>query len=248
LRKALSSRSWRGELLAFSGVTDCYQPLESRYRLTRGCLEVCVEYKNPVHVITKSPLVERDVDVLAELSRVARTSVAVSIPFLRDEHARALEPWVTTPARRLRVIERLAAAGIRVGVSVSPVIPGLSDEDVPRVLEAARAAGATFAFYALVRLPGHVKDVFEARIRAALPDKAERVLSHVRRAYGGRLNDSTFGRRGRGTGPYAEAIGRLFESTARRLGYEDPAAEPEPVLGPDERAVPPRGQLPLFRC
>jgi DNA repair photolyase len=246
LRKALSSKSWRGEVLMFSGVTDCYQPLESRYRLTRGCLEVCAAFRNPVQIVTKSPLVERDVDVLAELSRVAHASVAISIPFLREDHARALEPYVTTPARRLRVIERLASAGLRVGVSVSPVIPGLSDEDVPRVLEAARAAGASFAFYTLLRLPGHVRDVFESRLRAAMPERADRVLARVRETRAGKMYDARFGARGRGTGPYADAVERLFEATAKRLGYETSSPE---RIGPPSAAEPAaaRRQLSLFR-
>jgi DNA repair photolyase len=250
LRKAFSSKGWRGELVMFSGVTDCYQPLESRYRLTRGCLEVCVEHRNPVHIITKSPLIERDIDVLVALSARALCSVAISIPFSREDHARALEPYVTVPVRRLRTIERLAAAGVRVGVMVAPVIPGLSDEDVPAVLEAARAAGAAFAGYTLLRLPGHVKDVFEARIREALPDKADRVISHVKQAHNGRSYVSTFGTRGRGQGPYAEAIAGLFATTCKRLGYEDPHMREEgasgmKVMGIADRPAP-RGQLPLF--
>ena len=264
LRKALGTKSWRGDLLMFSGVTDCYQPLENKYRLTRGCLEVCVEYKNPVHVITKSPLVERDIDVLAELAKVAHFSIGISLPFVNETYAGALEPYVTTPARRLKTIERLAAAGLRVGVSVAPVIPGLSDEDMPDVLAAARSAGASFAGYTLLRLPGHVKDVFESRIREALPDKADRVLSHVRQShpsrFGGKLYDATFGVRGRGTGPYAEAIGRLFSATSKRLGYESPEdrreGSPGMIMGPREElvasrspAATPRGaveQLSLF--
>jgi DNA repair photolyase len=251
LRKALAGKGWRGDLLAFSGVTDCYQPLENRYRLTRGCLEVCVDYKNPVHVITKAPLIERDADVLAALSKVAHCTVAVSVPFLDESHARALEPYVTPPARRLRTIERLAAAGVRVGVSVAPVIPGLSDEAIPELLAAARAAGASFAGYTLLRLPGHVRDVFEPRLRAALPDKADRVMSHVRQSRQGKLYDATFGTRGRGTGPYAEAIARLFEATARRLGFETPEERGEgaPGMVMAGEAFVPRGgaqQLSLF--
>jgi DNA repair photolyase len=252
LRKALGGKSWRGDLLMFSGVTDCYQPLENKYRLTRGCLEVCVEYNNPVHIITKSPLVERDIDVLVALSKAAHFSIAISLPFVNETHARALEPYVTTPARRLKTIERLAAAGLRVGVSVAPVIPGLSDEDMPDVLAAARSAGASFAGYTLLRLPGHVKDVFESRIREALPDKADRVMSHVRQSRDGKLYDSTFGVRGRGTGPYAEAIGRLFAATSKRLGYESPEnreeGSPGMIMGPREDRVKRGGteQLSLF--
>ena len=249
LRKALASKQWRGELLMFSGVTDCYQPLESRYRLTRGCLEVCAEYNNPVHIVTKSPLVERDIDVLVELSRVAQTSVAISVPFASEAHARALEPYVTPPARRLRAIERLAAAGVRVGVMVAPVIPGLGDEEMPRVLEAARAAGASFAGWVLLRLPGHVRDVFEARVREALPEKAERILSHVKQSRNGKVYDATFGVRGRGTGPYAEAIAALFAATTKRLGFEQPEHREEGASGmvmTPIAAPPPRGQLSLF--
>src|SRR5207247_827872 len=149
---------------------------EASYRLTRGCLEVCVEYKNPAGIITKAPLIERDLDVLALLSKAASLSVAVSVPFWDVENARAMEPFVATPQRRMRIVERLAAAGIRVGVSVAPIIPGLNDEDIGDVLKAAREAGASFASYVLLRLPGAVKEVFEERLRASLPLRAEKVL------------------------------------------------------------------------
>jgi DNA repair photolyase len=256
LRKAFASKKWRGDLVMFSGVTDCYQPLESRYRLTRGCLEVCVEHANPAHIITKSPLVERDVDVLVALGRVAQCTIAISLPFLREDHARALEPYVTTPARRLRVIERLAKAGVRVGVMAAPIIPGLSDEELPAILEAARSAGASFCGYVLLRLPGHVKDVFESRLRAALPEKADRVMSHVKATQGGKLYDSTYGTRGRGRGPYADAIASLFATTSKRLGFETPQRREEGaagfgdtarVMAPIPEPPPKRGQLPLFR-
>ena len=141
LRAAFGKKSWRRETVVFSGVTDCYQPLEASYRLTRGCLEVCVERQNPAAIITKSALVERDVDLLAELGRVAASHVTVSIPFWDAEKARAIEPYVPTPARRLRVIETLARAGISVGVNVAPIIPGLNDQDIPKILAAAREAG-----------------------------------------------------------------------------------------------------------
>ena len=139
LREAFDAPKWRGELVIFSGVTDCYQPLEASYRLTRGCLEVCAEYRNPAGIITKAPLIERDIDVLQELARVAHLSVMVSVPFWDEAKARAIEPFVTTPVRRMRTIERLARAGVRVGVMVAPIIPGLNDEDHRR--GAARRAG-----------------------------------------------------------------------------------------------------------
>ncbi len=227
LREALERRSWKGELILFSGDTDCYQPLEASYRLTRACLEVCAAYKNPCAVITKSPLIERDVDLLAELSRRTDFGVTVSVPFWNAEHARALEPFVATPQRRMRIIERLARAGVRVGVNVAPLVPGLGDEDMAKVLEAARAAGAVRAGYVFLRLPGSVALVFEERLRRALPLRAERVLRRVRAARGGKLNDPRFGERQRGSGPYAEASRALFESTARRLGLETSGMDPE---------------------
>ncbi|HEX4621108.1 MAG TPA: radical SAM protein, partial [Myxococcaceae bacterium] len=161
LRIAFERPSWRGDLLAFSGVTDCYQPLEASYRLTRGCLEVCAEYHQPVGIITKSALIERDLDLLQELHRVARVHVSVSVPFWDPAIARAIEPYVATPQRRIQVIEKLAKAGIPVGVNVAPIIPCLGDEAIAQVLGAAREAGATSCGYVLLRLPGSVKAVFE---------------------------------------------------------------------------------------
>jgi DNA repair photolyase len=242
LREAFDAPSWKGELVAFSGVTDCYQPLEASYRLTRACLEVCAEYRNPVSIITKAPLVERDVDVLQELARVARLSVSVSVPFWDEGKARAIEPFVTTPARRLRTIARLAAAGLRVGVMVAPIIPGLNDEDIGQILHAAKESGAAYAGSVLLRLPGPVKEVFEERLRAAVPLRAERVLRRVRETRGGKMYDATYGARGRGTGVYADAIATLFQQTAARLGltaHDSPGTDETPFRRP-------RGQLPLF--
>jgi DNA repair photolyase len=218
LREAFEKPSWKGEHIVFSGVTDCYQPLEASYRLTRSCLEVCAEYKNPCGIITKSPLIERDLDVLVELTRVAYVGVAVSVPFWSAEKARAIEPFVATPQRRLHTIEKLAAAGVSVGVMVAPIIPGLNDEEMGDVLKAAKEAGAQFAGTTLLRLPGQVKDVFEERVRANLPLRAERILRRVKETRGGRMNDPRFGTRGTGEGPYADSIGALFEATASKLG------------------------------
>jgi DNA repair photolyase len=220
LREAFEKKSWRGELVMFSGVTDCYQPLEASYRLTRACLEVCADYKNPCAIITKSPLVERDLDVLERLTKVARVSVAVSIPFWDREKARAMEPFVATPERRAHTIAKLAARGVRVGVMAAPIIPGLGDEEIGDVLKAAKEAGATFAGYVLLRLPGPVKDVFEERVRANLPLRAERILRRVKETRGGKMYDARFGTRGTGEGPYAESIAQLFAQTAHKLGLE----------------------------
>jgi DNA repair photolyase len=225
LRAAFAKRTWKKELVVFSGVTDCYQPLEASFRLTRGCLEVCAETANPVGIITKAPLVERDVDVLQTLTRVAAVHVTVSLPIWDVDKARAIEPYVATPRRRLRIIETLARAGIEVGVNVAPIIPGLSDQDIPKILSAARDAGATHAGSVLLRLPGSVKAVFEERVRAALPLSADRVLHRIRETRGGQLYDARFGARGRGEGTYALAIRTLFQTTARRLGFQPHGGE-----------------------
>jgi DNA repair photolyase len=242
LREAFDKKSWTGELVVFSGVTDCYQPLEASYKVTRGCLEVCAEYKNPAGIITKSPLVERDIDVLQTLAKVARAHVTVSIPFGDVEHARAIEPYVATPERRLRIIEKLAKAGLSVGVNVAPVIPGLNDQEMPGVLKAARDAGATHAGYVMLRLPGPVKAVFEERLRAALPLRADKVMNRIRDTRGGALYDPRFGKRGTGEGPYAEATSALFEATVRRLGYEREFAETPRTFARPDRS----GQMRLF--
>jgi len=238
LREAFRKKGWKKELVVFSGVTDCYQPIEASYRLTRACLQVCAEAANPVGIITKAPLIERDIDVLQELARVASVHVTLSVPFWDEEKARAVEPYVATPARRMRTVRRLADAGISVGVNVAPIIPGLNDEEIPRVLTAARDAGATRAGCVLLRLPGPVAQVFEERMRAAMPLRVERILHRIRETRGGNLYDARFGARGRGEGPYAAAIQRLFTTTAARLGLHTghstaPGADHSAMLGAD---------------
>jgi DNA repair photolyase len=218
LREAFDKKSWKGERVVFSGVTDCYQPLEAKLKLTRACLEVCIDYRNPAGFITKSPIIERDLELLAELARVASCRVSVSIPFWDPETAKAMEPFVTTPARRMQIVEALAKAGVPVGVSVSPVVPGLNDEDIGDVLKAARDAGASHTFMVLLRLPGAVKEVFEAALRAKLPLRADKVLRRVREVNGGALYDARFGVRGHGSGVYAETIHALFDRMAQRYG------------------------------
>lgn len=244
LREAFDKRSWQGELLVFSGVTDCYQPIEARFELTRRCLEVCRDYRNPVHLITKGTLVERDIDLLAELQARASASVSVSVTFWDAEVARAVEPYVPTPKRRVETIRRLSEAGIPVVVHVAPVIAGLSDKDMLPILQAAREAGATSAMMMPVRLPGNVAEVFEQRLREAFPLRAERVLARIREMRDGRLNDPRFGSRQRGDGKYVEALHQSFAAACRRLGYVD---SPEPRTGTFQR--PPKangGQLGLF--
>lgn len=246
LREAFEKKSWVGERVLFSGVTDCYQPLEASYRLTRACLEVCTEYRNPVGIVTKAALVERDLDVLVALHAVADLHVTISVPVWAPARARALEPGAPAPSRRIRTIERLAAAGLDVGVNVAPIIGGLTDEEAPTILEAARAAGARRAGFVLLRLPGAVRDVFVPRLEAAFPERAARVLARVREARGGELDDSRFGVRMTGEGAYAEATMGLLETTAKKLGYQVSRAPGEPDATTFRR--PPRrgAQLGLF--
>ncbi len=225
LAQAFDKPSWKGELIVFSGNTDCYQPLEASYRLTRACLELCRDYQNPVGIITKSTLVERDIDVLRALPHV---EVRVSLPFLDADVARAMEPYVPKPARRLETIARLADAGIAVGVNVAPVIPGLNDQDVPGILEAAHQAGARTFGMTMLRLPGPVAGVFESRLRALLPLKAEKVLHQIEACRGGARTDPRFGERMRGRGPRWEVIEQLAGQAAERLGYRASRGAPSP--------------------
>jgi DNA repair photolyase len=229
LRAAFEKRRWKGETVAFAGGTDAWQPLEAAWRLTRGCLEVCAEYRNPVTVVTKAALVERDIDLFQRLRREARCSVAISIPYLDEEVARRLEPLAPSPQRRLAALARLAEAGLEPTVLVAPVIPGLDDQ-LPAVLEAARDAGAVRAGWQLLRLPGPVAGIFEERVRAALPERAERILHLIRETRKGELDDPRFGRRFRGEGPYAAAIGGMFRLACDRLRLR--------VARADEQATP----------
>lgn len=216
LSQRLAQRSWSGELLAFSGVTDCYQPLEASLGLTRACLEVCADRGNPVAIITKGALIERDLDVLSRLTREADVQVIISIGIFDAGAARALEPYAPSPARRLRTVAALAGAGVKVGVLVAPFIPGISEDGLSQVLSGAAAAGATSAGYVLLRLPAAVGPVFEARLQKALPDRAARVLGLVRGTRGGALYDARYGVRGRGEGAYAAMVEELFRASARK--------------------------------
>jgi DNA repair photolyase len=218
LRAELASRSWRPQVLALSGVTDPYQPIEKRLRLTRRCLEVLAECRNPVAVVTKNQLVVRDKDLLGELAKHGAASVFISVTTLRPEVYRFLEPRTSNPGRRLAAIEELAAAGIPTGVLVAPVIPGLTDHEMPSILEAAAGAGARSAGYVLLRLPHGLADLFEDWLGKHFPERKEKVLKRIRAARGGKLNDPRFGSRMRGEGIFAEQIATLFEVMAKKLG------------------------------
>jgi DNA repair photolyase len=220
LRKTFAGRGWEPQVVALSGNTDCYQPVERRLQITRRCLEVFAEFRNPVAVITKSALVLRDADLLAELARHGAASVFVSVTTLDAELARQLEPRAAQPERRIEAIARLAQAGVPVGVMIGPVIPGLNDAEIPRILAAAAGAGAGSASWVLLRLPKPVDALFDAWLAERYPERRERVLAHIRETRSGRLSDPRFVHRMRGHGPYAEQIAALFEVAARKHGLD----------------------------
>jgi DNA repair photolyase len=241
LRMELSRRSWQPRVLALSGVTDPYQPIERRLELTRRCLAVLAEFRNPVGVITKNALVTRDIDVLRELASHEAVSVTLSITSLDGALRRALEPRTSTPELRLDAIARLSAAGIPAGVMVAPVIPGLNDHEIPAILARAAQAGATSAGYVLLRLPHAVSPLFDAWLERHAPDAKSKVLGRIQDLRGGRLNDPRFGSRMRGEGPLAEMIASLFRVARARAGFPDSG----PPLRTDGFRRPP-APLPLF--
>lgn len=236
LRQAFSKRGWSRESVSFSGITDCYQPIEASYRLTRGCLEVCREFRNPVSVITKGCLVLRDLELLAEMHRSGGAHVYQSIPFEDDATARLIEPQAPPPSRRFEVMRRLCDAGIEVGIMIAPIIPGLNDSQVPAILERAAAAGAKFAGYVPLRLPKNVAPVFLERLREAMPGRAARIESRIREMRGGALNKAEFGSRMRGEGAYWTNIQDLFRVAAEKHGVQTVRPESEEARG-DRTAV-----------
>jgi DNA repair photolyase len=219
LRQEFSRPKYEPQVLAMSGVTDCYQPAERHLRITRACLEVFAEFRHPVSIVTKNFLVTRDIDLLKELATYDAAHVFISITTLNADLAAKMEPRASRPSHRLRAIEMLAKAGVPVGVMTAPIIPGLNDREIPAVLESARAAGATEAGYTMLRLPYGVKDVFTEWLKANFPEKLERILGGIRDVRGGKLNVSDFATRMRGEGPYAEQIRQMFHVFRERLGF-----------------------------
>ena len=218
LRQELASGRWQPKVLGISGVTDPYQPIERRLQLTRRCLQVLVEFRNPVTIITKNHLVARDVDHLGELAKFDAAAVFVSVTTLDAGLARLLEPRATQPAGRLQAIADLAAAQVPVGVLVAPVIPGLTDHEMPAILAAAHQAGALYAGYVVLRLPLGVGPLFEQWLTQHFPDKKEKVLGRIRLLRGGKLNDSRFGTRMKGEGILAQSINDMFTLACRKAG------------------------------
>ncbi len=243
LRRALSRPSWKPRLIGLSGVTDPYQPVERRLGLTRACLSVLREFRNPVCVVTKNRLVARDADILAEMAERSCASVALSVTTLDNALQRIMEPRTSIPAKRLEAIRVLSAAGVPVCVNVAPVVPGLTDHEMPAILEAAAEAGATRAAFLLLRLPAGVDQHFVTWLASRFPHRKEKVLARIRESRGGRLNDSAFHRRFRGQGTYARNLASLFGAAARKFGLD----RRPPVLSTDDFArAGPQGDL--FGC
>ncbi|MEO0603688.1 MAG: radical SAM protein [Myxococcota bacterium] len=243
LAEALAKPRWKGERIAFSGVTDCYQPLERRYLLTRRCLATCARVRNPVTIVTRSPLVLRDLDVLAELHQVRAVGITISVPVTNRVQQAALEPGAPPVDARFEAIARLAQAGLPVGISIGPVIAGLNDRDIPRTLQRAREAGASWAWFGALRLPGAVRDVFERRLDEALPLAAPGIRAKIARTVTG---SSAFHARSAGNRDDASwrATEHLFRLWHTRLGY-GPRWQP-PVPSPFRRERAPESQLALF--
>lgn len=220
LREELSSPCWQPEVLALSSVTDCYQPVEKRLEITRRCLKVLAEFRNPVGVITKNHLVTRDVDILAGLAADDACSVHVTLTTLDTELARKLEPRASLPAHRLDAIAKLAQSGIPTGILLAPVIPGLNDHEIPAILKAARSAGAVHAAYSIIRLPHAVKEIFTTWLDEHVPGSSGKILDRIRDLRSGALHSSTFGERLRGRGFWADQIQTIFSRCREREGYD----------------------------
>jgi DNA repair photolyase len=244
LREAFERPSWKGDFILFSGNTDCYQPLEASYSLTRRCLELCLEFRNPIGVITKGGVLARDISLLGALSRQTSVVVFITIPFHDERVRRAMEPFAAPIDKRFEMIKRLSEAGVATGIAIAPVIVGLNDPDVAGLLERAQAAGAERAFMTLLRLPGEVKDVFFERLSYAFPDRLDKVRNALAELRGGDLYDPRFGQRMRGEGKRWQIIEQIFDTQCQRLGLnvgERNAAPP----GESSFRRPTR-QLPLF--
>lgn len=215
-RDWLARDKYEPEVVVFSGVTDCYQSAERDYRLTRRCLEVALEARQPIGIITKNALVTRDLDILQEMAKLKIVSVSLSVNSLDAELARTMEPRTSTPSARLRTIEELRQAGVPASVMVSPVIPGLNDSEIPAVLQAAAEAGACSASYTLLRLPLTVRPIFLEWLERTQPLKKKRIESRIRSTRGGNLTDSQFGKRMRGEGQIADQINQTFQLFAKK--------------------------------
>jgi DNA repair photolyase len=218
LEETFKKKNWKPQMVCFSGNTDCYQPVERKLCITRQCLEVFLQYRNPVGLITKNFLVTRDIDILKELSSLNLVTVIVSITSLNNELIHTMEPRTSTPAKRLEAVKLLANNGIPTGVNVAPVIPGLNDEEIPSILKAASEHGAKYAGYTIVRLSHSIKDLFLDWLRREMPQRAPKIINRIREVRNGELNDTTWNVRMRGEGAYAKMIQELFKLNCEKYG------------------------------
>ncbi len=220
LEEKLSSPSWKPEVVTMSGVTDCYQPIEKKLKITRGCMEVLRDFRNPVAIITKSHLVTRDIDILRVMAQYNCIVVNMSVTTLDPQLARTMEPRASQPQMRLRAIEALSKAGVPVNVMIGPVLPGLTEHEIPAILRETAAAGAVSAAYTMLRLPYGVKDIFQGWLHEHYPDRAQKILNRIREVRGGKLNDPRFGSRMRGEGFHADQIRNIFRMSKKRYGLD----------------------------
>ncbi|MBK9284172.1 MAG: PA0069 family radical SAM protein [Sphingobacteriaceae bacterium] len=217
LEKQLSNKNWKVKPIVISGNTDCYQPLEKKFEITRKVLQTCLKFKHPVSIITKNALILRDLDVLAELASLNLVHVMISITGTDEKMRNKLEPRTSTYQNRLKIIEGLSKAGIPCGVMIAPIIPGINNHEIPAIIDLAAKSGATSAAYQIVRLNGAVGPIFKDWLTKTFPDRAEKVWNQICDAHGGKVNDSRFGVRMRGEGKMAKSIKQLFDISLNRF-------------------------------
>lgn len=218
LEKELKKKSYKPDIIIFSGNTDCYQPVESKLRLTRKALQVCLKYGNPVGLITKNALVQRDIDILKEMSKKDLISVTITVTSLDKSLTSKMEPRTSVPSKRLETIQKLAENNIPVGVNIAPIIPGLNDEEIPSILKTVSERGAEYAGLILLRLPYSLKDLFVKWLNEEFPQKTNKIINRIKDMRGGKLNNSDFGKRFSGEGEFAETLNNLFLISCKKYG------------------------------
>jgi DNA repair photolyase len=218
LAEKLSSKSWEPKVVTLSGVTDCYQPIERELKITQGCLEVLRDFRNPAVILTKSALVTRDLHIFKEMAAYDCIKINMSVTTLDPKVSRLMEPRASQPYLRLKAIETFAKAGVPVGIIIGPVVPGLTDHEIPAILRSVADAGAKTAHYTMLRLPYGVKDLFQAWAEKNYPDRAEKILNRVRAVRKGKLYDSEFGTRMRGEGLFADQVAAMFNLYKKKYG------------------------------
>ena len=244
LRKHFNGKNYIPASVTFSGNTDCYQPLERIYKITRSLLQVCLEYKNPVGIITKNSLILRDLDVLNELAKHNLIHVMVSITSLREDLRLLMEPRTATAKKRLTVIDELSKNNIPVGVMTAPIIPGLNSDEIPEIIKAVAERGGCTAGYTIVRLNGEIATIFHDWLYKNMPDAADKIWNHIKECHGGQVSDSRFGTRMRGEGKIAESIKQLFVMAKKK--YMKGRGMPEYDLSLFKRPMKNGGQFDLF--